>query len=240
MDPFWYNQPLILIQSNRLTEFFPNKMYSVNENLNTIVRLCLYISIVFIMYTKDIIWSSIFILALIITWYIYIHKEDINITDKPSTIENFESKVDYDASIENDKIPPSASVKNNSNCSKPSVNNPFMNTTMDDYLNTDKSGNIKIKQEACDINNAEIKKAIDQNFKNNLFKDVNDVFGRYNSQRQFFTMPSTDIIPDSNGDFKNWLYNSPKTCKEDQDYCLQYEDIRAKRPDINTILMEYK
>ena len=59
--------------------------------------------------------------------------------------------------------------------------------------------------------------------------DVNDVFGKMNSQRQFYTMPST-TIPNAQDDFAKWLYLNPKTCKEDQDFCLKYEDIRAKRP----------
>ncbi len=50
-----------------------------------------------------------------------------------------------------------------------------------------------------------------------------------NSQRQFFTMPWT-TIPNAQNEFAKWLYLNPKTCKEDQDYCLKYEDIRAKRP----------
>ena len=63
----------------------------------------------------------------------------------------------------------------------------------------------------------------------NLFKDVNDVFGKMNSQRQFYTMPNTKI-PNAQDDFAKWLYANPKTCKEDQEFCLRYEDIRAKRP----------
>ena len=42
-------------------------------------------------------------------------------------------------------------------------------------------------------------------------------------------MPWT-TIPNKQDEFARWLYSSPKTCKEDQDYCLKYEDVRAKRP----------
>jgi hypothetical protein len=41
-------------------------------------------------------------------------------------------------------------------------------------------------------------------------------------------MPWT-TIPNKQDEFARWLYLSPKTCKEDQDYCLRYEDIRTKR-----------
>jgi predicted aldo/keto reductase-like oxidoreductase len=42
-------------------------------------------------------------------------------------------------------------------------------------------------------------------------------------------MPWTTIPPDENGDFKNWLYNNKKTCKETQDACYRYEDLRTNR-----------
>jgi len=42
-------------------------------------------------------------------------------------------------------------------------------------------------------------------------------------------MPSTTVVNDQEG-FAKWLYNSPQTCKENSEYCLRYEDIRAKRP----------
>ena len=105
-----------------------------------------------------------------------------------------------------------------------------MNATMKDFLNVDPVTNrIVDRPEACDTNDVEIKKQIDSSFNNNLYKDVNDVFGKMNSQRQFYTMPST-TIPNAQDDFAKWLYLNPKTCKEDQDYCLKYEDVRAKRP----------
>jgi hypothetical protein len=114
------------------------------------------------------------------------------------------------------------------NCVAPTLDNPFMNMTMKDYLNTDKSGNIIERNPACDPNDPNIKKSIDAKFNNNLYRDVSDVFGKYNSQRQYFTMPWTQTIPDVDGNFKNWLYKSPKTCKENNN-CIRYEDIRTHR-----------
>ena len=50
-----------------------------------------------------------------------------------------------------------------------------------------------------------------------------------NSQRQFYTLPSTTIPNDPNNDFGKWLYNSSQTCKENQNNCLKTEDVRGKR-----------
>jgi hypothetical protein len=115
-------------------------------------------------------------------------------------------------------------------CTKPTLDNPFMNVTMKDYLNIDPETNVTVdRPKACDISDETIKKSMDDMFNNNLFKDVNDVFGKMNSQRQFYTMPNTQI-PNAQDDFAKWLYMNPKTCKEDQNFCLKYEDVRAKRP----------
>jgi hypothetical protein len=100
---------------------------------------------------------------------------------------------------------------------------------MQDYLNLSSDGKINDKVKACNSNDPEIKKEMDNYFNNNLYRDVDDVFGKMNSQRQFFTMPWTTIPPDENGDFKNWLYNNPRTCKETQEACYRYEDLRSNR-----------
>lgn len=223
-DSFWFFQPSILIDSDRIIEFFPNKNYSNDENLNALVRLSLYISIIFIIYKKDINWISIFIFSLLLSYYVHINTKTIR--------ENFEENIvasDFPVNSEINSTTDISQLPKQKNCSKPDLENPFMNLTMNDLLNTDSSGKIKDKAIACDINDPIIKKSIDSNFKNNLFRDINDVFGKYNSQRQFFTMPWTDIIPDAEGNFKNWLYKQPLTCHEDQDHCIRgnYEDVRS-------------
>lgn len=137
--------------------------------------------------------------------------------------------------IEETKMIETLEPKLDDKCTPPTVDNPFMNVTMKDYLNI-KDGKTVNEPPACDTALPETKKQIDDTFNNNLFHDVNDVFGKMNSQRQFYTMPWT-TIPNRQDEFARWLYLNPKTCKEDQDFCLRYEDVRAKRPvmvDANT------
>lgn len=236
-DPFWFDDLSILINSKRLMEFFPNKKLSQNENLNALTRLGLYLSLAMIFYTKVIKWINIFIFILLLTYYLYsstsqssLEKTTKKIVEKFDEVDSqpdiaLQDKVSSELYSE-DTNPDTQKTK----CTIPTLDNPFMNMTMKDYLNYDETGTIVNRPDACDTSEPEIKKQIDDNFKNNLYKDVNDLFGKFNSQRQYYTMPWTGIIPDVNGDFKNWLYKSPKTCKENQDYCLLYEDIRAKRP----------
>jgi hypothetical protein len=203
-DLFWYTNPGILWQSNRVAEFFPSADYTLEEKLNAIMRLSIYISILICLYHNDLRFVLIAVIAGMFTYHIH--------TFKPKDGDNREK---FDDKIQE-------------NCTRPTLDNPFMNVTMKDYLNVE-DNKIVDRPPACDASDPEIKKEMDIAFNNNLFRDVNDVFGKMNSQREFFTMPWTEI-PNRQGDFADWLYKSPKTCKEDQDYCVRYEDVRSKRP----------
>lgn len=88
-------------------------------------------------------------------------------------------------------------------CYKPTYNNPFMNA-----LSTDK----RDRGVACRYT-PETKKEIEKEFDFNLYKDTDDVYGANNSQRQFYTMPST-TFPNKQIEFANWLYKTEPTCKE--------------------------
>lgn len=217
-DPFWYNDIGILIHPDRLIEFFPINDYTLEEKFNALARLSLYISIILFYYNADYGYISIFLATLLITYFVWVNRpleKEYEETKETKTSEPNIEKLENETTL---------------GCTKPTLDNPFMNVTMKDFLNIDENtGNVVDRPPACDITDPEVKKEIDGNFNNNLFRDVNDIFGKMNSQRQFYTMPST-TIPNAQGEFAKWLYLNPKTCKEDQDYCVAYEDLRAKRP----------
>ena len=101
-----------------------------------------------------------------------------------------------------EKFYPDDNKVNKEDCQLPSVDNPFMNV-----LPTDN----RDRKEACTTN--DMKENINNKFEFNLYKNIGDVFGNENSQRQFYTMPST-TIPNNRKDFADWLYKTPPTCKE--------------------------
>lgn len=217
-DKVWINNIEVLYDPQNLTDFFPIKNQTRAQRLNSLVRLSAYISLVLIIYHSNFKYSLVFVFILFLTWVLH-NNNPTNIPSK--TLENLENQKNLDKPV---------------NCTKPTLDNPFMNATMKDYLNVDSKGNIINRPEACDPNDPIIKKEIDSKFNNDLFKDVSDIFGKMNSQRQFYTMPSTQIPNDPNNDFGKWLYNSSQTCKENQDHCLRTEDVRGKRyifPDEN-------
>jgi hypothetical protein len=216
-DLFWYDDISIIWKIDRLIEFFPTKDQTLEERLNSIVRLSLYSSIILFYYHSNSKYLSILVAGLLFTYFVYKNRSEIGIreTDKSKlTSKSLESLEKLE----------------NQECTVPTLDNPFMNVTMKDYTNVDsKTGKLIDRPQACDIKDPKIKLQMDNMFNNNLYRDVNDLFGKFNSQRQFYTMPST-TIPSDRESFQKWLYLNPKTCKEDQDYCLKYEDVRAKRP----------
>ena len=58
-------------------------------------------------------------------------------------------------------------------------------------------------------------------FNNNLYRDVSDLYQKNNSQRQFYTMPCTDIVNEQTK-FAKWLYYTDETCKEKGIKCTGY------------------
>jgi hypothetical protein len=255
-DQLWINDFNILFKRDRIMEFFPTKEQTHNERINAIVRLSLYISILLAIYHSNIKFFAIFGFFLAFTSILSKDESKLKVESKgklqidtenkaqgkfleeltvphlnnftPSLglrVENLENEVRGDAVAAGEK------------CTKPTIDNPFMNFTMKDYMNLDDNGRIVDRAPACDPNDPDVKKMIDNSFSNNLYRDVSDVFGKTSSQRNYYTMPWT-TVPNNRELFQNWLYLNPKTCKEDQDYCTPFEDLRNKKqilpnPEVN-------
>jgi len=184
-DIFWFKDAKILFNKDKLTHFVPTKTMTYNETLNAYTRLSIYLGVLLYMYSGKYHYLYIIIIGLISTYLIYKKKENIN--------EMF---------IEESKYPV--------NYVLPTKNNPFMNPLMTDYIDnpTRKAYSAKFRPP-----NKEIDKRIKDTFNINLYKDLSDVFEKENSQRQYYTVPST-TIPNNQRTFANWLYNTPPTCKE--------------------------
>jgi hypothetical protein len=101
---------------------------------------------------------------------------------------------------------------------KPTTSNPFMNTDITKYNN----GDIPC---ASNVDDEDIKQDMVVNFNADLFRDIDELFDKKNSQRQFYTTPNT-LIPNNQTEFANWLYKIPDTCKAEQKNCLRYDPLR--------------
>ena len=94
----------------------------------------------------------------------------------------------------------------------PTQDNPFMNYN---YITDSKNKSKSVKS----YNNPNIKDEISTYFNEKLYRDVSDLYQKNNSQRQFYTMPCTDVVNDQTK-FAKWLYYTDKTCKEDGIKCV--------------------
>jgi hypothetical protein len=203
-DPFWIDDPSILIRDGNYYRIVPDLQKSKIEILNALTRFLIYLLLAYILFASDYEYVFIPILGIIGIVILYCI-QDRDVFDKKK-----------------EKMCTAEKCNQVDVCQRPQPGNPFMNITMADLMEN------RDRPAACDIMDKGIRKKSDVYFNKNLFKDVDDVFNRNSNQRQFYTMPSTTIPNDQTG-FAKWLYNMPPTCKEDQTKCLRYEDIRFNR-----------
>src|SRR5690606_8520296 len=99
-------------------------------------------------------------------------------------------------------------------CKMPTEDNPFMNPTANEFQ-TDIPRPCNVDDEELNVS-----QKINENYYKNMFMDVSDVFERYNSERQFYTIPQT--YPPDQTAFARWLYKSENICKVDPTKCTGY------------------
>ena len=197
-DNFWYNNYKILFTRENLTKFLPTVEMTNIEKLNSIMRLGIYLGIALFLFTNQSEYLLIIVLVALFTYFIYKYQQD--------KIELFFNSID---NSNFNKIQKSLMV--NDSEVKPTVHNPMMNINL---ITDDKT-----KEAAPNSwNNEEVKEEIEDKYNYNLYRDVGDLYGKSNGQRQFYTMPST-TIPNNQTSFAKWCYSTGPTCKETSIYC---------------------
>jgi len=108
--------------------------------------------------------------------------------------------------------------KTNNHCRYSTINNPFGNILLYSQLN-------KYDNKLC----PKQKNIIHNNLKYNIYNDASDIFQTKNNIRSFYPMPSQSH-PNNINNFTSFLYNfNNKTCKENNNECLLYSDIRYNK-----------
>lgn len=198
-DNFWINDYKILFYKERLTDFFPTIEMTLVEKLNAIFRLSIYLSILLYLFTGNYLYLYIMIIIGSFTCFIYYNQKD-NLELYFNSKKNSSNNLIEKENKENEEIE-----------IKPTVENPFMNINL---ITDDKE-----KDSAPPSwNNESIQKDIEDKFTYNLYRDVGDLYGKNNSQREYYTMPST-TIPNNQTSFAKWCYSTGPTCKEKSIYC---------------------
>ena len=102
-------------------------------------------------------------------------------------------------------------------CRKPTVDNPFTNIVFSDYLDSE---NLAVP---CNVDNIDIQNQMQNLYNSSIYRNLEDVWERENSQRMFYTVP-IQTVPNSQTDFANWLYKTGPTCHENTENCTFYQD----------------
>jgi hypothetical protein len=174
-NDLWFKNINVLFYD--LTQFFPTNNLSKSEKINAIARFSIFYTILILIFGCDLKWLALSVILIFISIYLGYY-------------ENFET------------------VQNNENdnelCTKPTEDNPFMNFTLNDYINNPN------KKKACSYDT--IKNDIQNNFKKNIVPDPNDIWGTNISDRNFFTMPWTQIVNDQT-ELGRLLYSKAGECK---------------------------
>lgn len=232
-NSFWTDDVGVLFKANRLLDIIPLNNMTIEEKLNAILRFSIYFSLIHYCLKKN--SNSLFIplVVSILTYVLYTNKfENTKLSDTMEKLTNlimikevdnnnlkdyskdnivFESNNEYqDRSKDindSDNLENINDIYQDDDCKLPTIDNPLGNVLLKDINNPN------FKQTCSSYNNNMVKRDIKKNFEDNLFMDVNDVYSKHNSQRQFYTMPVTDVCNDQEG-FAKWCYLTPPTCKE--------------------------
>ena len=192
-DKIWYNDLKGFIKEDKFYNFFPRSNMTYYEKINSIIRFTLYLVIILLLFKNNYKVLYILIIVLLLTYA-------MSLVDR---VENTEKKEEF---IKQNVAVSKATKKE---CFKPTDENPYMNVLLTDY----KVGSIRNKREACDVENKHVKKMMGEKYDDKLFRSIGDIYTNNSSDRQFYTMPNTDIINDQTG-FAKWLYDNGSTCKQ--------------------------
>ena len=111
-------------------------------------------------------------------------------------------------------------------CQPPTKENPFMNFTVGDLIdNPDRLPACKYDKISTEMRNQ---------FRSNIISDSSDIWGKYISDRNYYTMPNTEIVNDQTG-FALWCFGKSGECKTTGKNCLKINDPTYHRGRITMI-----
>jgi hypothetical protein len=215
-DIIWVQDYSQLLRRDKLLEFIPQFDMSFSERINAIVRLSFYVGIIMMCVHNNYLYIYLPIIVMVVTYLVYTFqskeiKEGYRNLPRPLDPINENPLFDRYLNAREERV----------KCVDTTVDNPFMNALPADD---------RRRGPACStLSNIAQTNRVEANFSNNLFKDVNDIFNRSHSERQYYTMPSTTFANEQ-GKFAQWLYGGPPTCKEGNgDQCVANNHTRLNQ-----------
>jgi hypothetical protein len=203
---FWFEDITTLLDKDYLNDFIPLVEMTDYEKLNAMVRFCIYLSVLLILFTNNVNYIFIIIGILILTYAIYtidtkkhadIKNELLAEMDvkyrKYADVDKAEAKANAEATA-----PAKAKAKatDDDECLKPTRDNIFANISLN-----------KMKLDNCNENLLD--KQMNEHIEQDRFIESNaNIFEDKMSLRQFYKVPNENDA-DSRKKFMEWCYNSP-------------------------------
>ncbi len=215
LDNFWIDEPSILFRMDRLIEFFPTRDQTVNERLNALTRLGIYVSTILVMYNHN--WKFVLIsfITLFITYFIYISSSDTIKTKEDLDVHPLLDKPD----LEN----------GDGDFTLPTKKNPYMNRLLFDDPQKPPAPNYSLEDTPT---NNKIKDSMEEDYMYNILPDKGDFFNNKNGSREFITQPCTKF-PDDRETFTNWCFKNTSSCKLASIDCTLFEDLKNQPHGLN-------
>lgn len=195
MTELWYHNPKVLL--DKPEDFFPNKNLNRTEKINSLARFSIYYTVLILISKQDSKWLSVGIIIMLISAFL-------------GTTESFTSK---DKTISPNQ------------CQKPTKDNPFMNYTVGDLIETPN------RPRACKYD--EVKDEMRKEFRSHVYSDSSDLWGKFISDRNYYTMPNTEVVNDQTG-FALWCFGNSGECKSLGTNCLKFMDPTYHRGRMTT------
>ena len=196
-DKLWTDNFKILLQRNRLLEFWPNAQMHLNERVNASSRFLLYAGVLISLQRRKVVFAMLSLVLIIL----------LGIITKAKKVPSRSS------GLQPAHAAPKTNKMTSKTCQLPTKDNPLANYMMTDDVN---------RPSACPSD--EVNEQINEAYFAQFERDPTDFFNKKHSQRQFFSNPNTKSMNDQEG-YAKWLYGGPnkKSCKENPSVCTGFE-----------------
>ena len=197
--PFWFNDISILFNKNYLLEIIPLKSYDFNRKLNAILRFTIYYGILLYILKNDKNVLCLPFITVVIT--VFLNKTNKKGRENTAMANSKNVRDNHGSETVNKMV----EEIDDDVFRKPDIDNPMMNMNVFDLYDD--------KRAIPTYDNPGVEKVVEDKWNDGLYQDSDDLFGRNNSQRQWYTMPNTESM-NRQTEFAKWCYKTPPTCKE--------------------------
>ena len=192
-DDIWFRNIRVLLL--RPSEIIPSRDQSDAERVNAIVRLVLYCSLAVALIRSNIMYLVLGLVIIAIISLAYAMGDK-----KKKKNESYSN------------LRPTTVKRERKRCSPSTADNPFSNATVGALLGDEG------RAPACSYDDPGVAKEMRKNFNKGLFRNLDDVYEKESSARQFYTMPVTTGAPDTIA-FAEFLFGRKDTCKSNPALC---------------------